>query len=178
MRVALTVVLYVIPPSLFRSLPSDGQYLVLGGQHICAAVRHMRDRLMANRPGGGDDLPLCYRVVRGLVLRIDTPIRCSRQAAGWHQSTQQDCVDPSMTDVMRCMAKYVTQKRRKGLSDKLTEEEIFTVLMEMGLVRGNSSVLQKGGVNQPIDMTPDEASDLQEKTVCTPHQHAVSPSVP
>ena len=125
----------------------------------------MRQRLM--KDGAEEDsLPYGYRVVRGLVLRVDTPFRCLVSAAGHHQSTQHDTVEPGVGDVMRSIIKVAKEKVAKDRRAHLTDDELYDTLQQMGMERGNDSLLAKKSSDDTLPMSPDEAAKLQAKTVC------------
>ena len=142
--------------------------MILGGQHITSAVFWMRRHLLKQKVPV-DKLPLSYQVVRAIVLKVNTPHRCLVAAAGHHQSVQHDSVEPSITDVMRRMGQYSAEKVKRNLSERLKDEEIYNVLQQMGLVRGQQDILTSS--KDTVGMTPDEAEAAQEKVVCNciPH---------
>ena len=108
---------------------------------------------------------MSYRVVHAMVLKVNIPHRCLVAAAGHHQSVQHDTVEPSITDVMRRMGQYSVEKAKRNLSERLKDEDIYNLLQQMGLVRGQQELLTSS--TDTVGMTPDEAQAAQDKVVCS-----------
>lgn len=116
--------------SIFSS--SDARYLLLGGQHVTAALYTLAAKLTSE----GQPLPPSYQRVRAVVLRRNTPTRLCRQAAGAHQAVQENNKAVEIQDVLLaigrcCMERYVL----KGQTF-LTDDQLGAVLQSQGLVKG------------------------------------------
>ena len=140
--------------------------MLLGGQHIAAACIHMRKQYKMNHPNVADiEMPAAYFRARAVVLRVDTPRRALISAAGYHQSTQQDSVLCQMSDVMKMMGRYSSEKLTQCGSGNLNDDELLGCLISMGLERGNKDILKS---KQDVAMTEDKARQITEKSVCVP----------
>ena len=150
---------------MFYSLfycPADGRYLILGGQHISGAVKLVRDKMMHDA-GLKDDstLPEAYRNVRGVVLKVATPLHALVQAAGFHQSAQQDVVEVTFGDVCRFFVRTSEMKQARGEDAALTDEEVVGVLQAMGLIRGDREIMKE---QEKLGMSSDEAAEHLQRT--------------
>ena len=136
---------------------ADGRYMILGGQHIAGACKMLREKLMAES-GAADDsgLPEAYRNVRGVVLKVATPLHALVQAAGFHQSTQQDVFEVTFADVCRFFVRASEQKQLRGGEPGLTDDEVVSALQALGLIRGDKEIMND---QEKMGMSSDEAAD-------------------
>ena len=116
----------------------DGRHLLLGGAHISAALKFMRQTLMQEQ-FNDDQLPISYKFVDAIVLTSKTPLPVMQQASGWHQSCQHDTIPMTITDVMKLAAHQLELRRREGSrknQSHLSDEDVALVLTTIGLIRG------------------------------------------
>ena len=119
--------------------------MIIGGQHISGACTYMRNKLFSESDAVGDaELPLPYRVVSAVVLKSNTPLHALVNAAGYHQSTQQDNIETSFTDVMRIFARQsYHNSKRNPRNIFLTDEEVCACIQAMGLIRGDKDIMRQ-----------------------------------
>ena len=139
--------------------------MVVGGQHISAAVRKRYEGLLAEH-WKEESIPVPIRFVHAEILRADTPVQLVRLAAGEHQRLQSERQDCCTEDVMRLLAQTLEKKRERHPTDwALTDNEIYVVVQTLGLAM-ESKLPTKG--KQP------SKKSVQEQMVCEPSPVPVS----
>lgn len=117
--------------------------MVIGGQHICQAMRRLYDEYV-KQGWSEDSIPGSVRTVHAEVLRSDTPIQLLRLAAGDHQRLQSQSYGCTTADVVRLMGHTLMMKQKRAPSEtSLSEVELFLVLQTLGLVQEDRLPAQK-----------------------------------
>ena len=130
--------------------------MIIGGQHIAGACKWMRQKLLRESDTTDDsELPESYRVVQAVVFKVTTPLHALILAGGYHQSCQQDNVEPSFGDVLRFFGKQSALKVQNHQGDPLlTDDKVVCSLQAIGLVRGDRDIIRE---QEAMGMTNDKA---------------------
>ena len=135
--------------------------MVLGGQHVSAAlVLYYRSML-----GGGQPLPRAVTHVQALILRPQTPRRLCRLAAGFHQSLQEQNEPLGINETMRSLGHTCAERKRRVGDPMLTDEELFLVLAQSGLVKASKELL----VKDITTLDNSQALEVAKQAVCVSH---------
>ena len=119
--------------------------MLIGGQHITGACKWMRQKMLRDADSSDDsELPEAYRVVEAVVFKVNTPLHALINAAGYHQSCQQDNVETSFPDVVHFFGKQSAMKVVNHQGDPLlNDDEVVACLQAIGLVRGDRELIRE-----------------------------------
>jgi hypothetical protein len=108
-----TYTCHLLPLSLTISFPSisDGTYVVLGGQHIAAAV----DRVRQIQIEQGYTLKDYLQHVKADVVRFDVDVHTRELIAGRHNQLQHNTVALSLSQQVELLLKEMTSQSDEDL---------------------------------------------------------------
>lgn len=137
--------------------------MVLGGQHIAAALLSMRKRIknVPNPPTDGS-IPRAYVFAKATILHPHTPYKICRAAAGYHQSLQHRVTVTSFADTFRYLMQLSLEKQQAQQGTYLNDDELYGALIAMGLVQPAKKELSLLGHEE---ISSNEAIELQHKEV-------------
>jgi hypothetical protein len=136
---------------------TGGKFVVLGGQHICAAVKSMRD----TRIRAGQAVEDTLSRVRAVVLKATTPLWACMAGAGFHQQTQQDSTAVTPADVLQGLLLVCANRLSRQGSPYLSDDELYSVLQNHGLLKNDPKLVSK----QAQDVNLNEATEFAKKQV-------------
>lgn len=90
------------------------------------------------------DLPDSLSWVRATVYASNTPVHICRAVAGRHQATQHDVREATVAESLNFIGMMAQEKDKKAGTVMFTDDELFKMLDNMGLIRGSEKSLQKG----------------------------------
>ena len=112
----------------------DDEYIVISGQHISAALSHVRQQYLLQQNQPGDDyVPTFLRGVSAIILQENTPMQALINAAGFHQSTQRHTTGIMVTDFMRALVRH--RQLQQCTCGTISDEDILPILVFVGLTR-------------------------------------------
>jgi hypothetical protein len=144
-------------------------FVVIGGQHISAAVRAVFDWYKDVRKFRLDKIPEGLTSVHAAVLEFDTPLAVCKFAAGEHQREQTDTLQVNTFDIVKHMVTVCTHQYRQGGTAFLNEDKIWEQLQSLGL----NSIKEIGDKFDHIV----GKEERETSVVCSLGSHVKSPSV-
>ena len=112
---------------------SDNTFVLLGGQHIAAALRKLYDHYKKERNFSEEKIPNTVRFVEAEILRADTPLEVCRLAAGQHQALQCQVKGISSEDAFALFQQTALEYLESRGQPWMTDAEMWQVLQQLGV---------------------------------------------
>ena len=154
-----------IPGNSSYPLFSDNNYVVLGGQHISAALRAVYDQYTESKGYEDDDVPNVFRAVEAEILRKDIPTELACLAAGLRQQVQNATRETNTLDVVQMMSKEMLRRMERGERPQLNEEELYLLLNQLS-IPSEKKMKAKAAKPKAKDKGKTQAESLAAEMVC------------
>lgn len=112
---------------------TDQRYVVLGGQHISAAVRAVYEHYTEAKGYQDEDVPDVFKAVEAEILRRDIPLPLAALAAGLHQREQNATRETNTLDIIQMMCIQMKEKKAKNERVQLNDEELYLLLRQLSV---------------------------------------------
>ena len=142
-------------------------YVVIGGQHLAAAIRDCYKFYVDTKGYKDADVAEVFKVVHAEVLRSEIPLQLARQAAGDHQRQQLAARPTCMEDVFRMLVDTMRKEKQAGGSEYLNDDQLYKVLEVMAIPQENLLPKKR---NSQEGATPKKAGkkvkSVEDEMVC------------
>ena len=111
----------------------------------------MFNHLKTERGLKEEAIPEAQKMVEAEVLMSDTPLALAKCAAGQHQNLQTDTKECSTADAVALLSAQCEMVAQARGQAKLSDDELFVVLKQLGIVKESKLPKPKKPSSKPVD---------------------------